>query len=68
MKNFTEALKEAGRVAVLAVLPIVIDSLAKGVIDWNLVGVTALIAVLRFTDAYLHNSAPAGVSGGLTNF
>jgi hypothetical protein len=68
MNNLIEALKEAGRVAVLAVLPIIIDSVAKGVIDWNLVAVTALVAVLRFLDAYLHNNAPAGVSGGLTRF
>ena len=68
MNNLIEALKEAGRVAVLAVLPIIIDSVAKGVIDWNLVAVTALVAVLRFLDAYLHNNATAGVSGGLTRF
>ena len=62
------ALKEAGRVVVLACIPLLIDSLAKGIIDWNLILVTGVIALLRFLDKFLHEQAPEGVAGGLTQF
>lgn len=63
-----EALKEMGRVIVLAVIPVVIDCFAKGVIDWKLIAVTGFIALLRFLDKFLHETAPAGTAGGLTRF
>lgn len=63
-----EALKEGLRVVVLAIIPLLADSLGKGAVDWQLVLVTGAIALLRFVDSWLHNNAPAGVSGGLTRF
>ena len=63
-----EAIKEGLRVMVLAVIPLLIDSLAKGSIDWNLIAVAGLIALLRFIDSWLHGNAPDGVAGGLVRF
>ncbi len=63
---FLEALKEGGRVVVLAVIPLLVDSLGKGAIDWHLVLITGAVALLRFTDSWLHQSGVA--QGGLTRF
>jgi len=63
-----EGLKEAGRVVVLAVIPLLIDSLAKGQIDWGVIAVAGAIALLRFLDKFLHEQEKIGVSGGLTRF
>lgn len=63
-----EALKELGRVVVLAILPLIIASLEAGVVDWRLIGVTGAVALLRAIDKYLHLKAPEGTSGGLTRF
>ena len=53
--SFTEALKEGLRVAVLAVIPILISGFqqAEG-FDWRLVIVTGVVAFLRFVDSWLH--------------
>lgn len=67
-EDIKEALKEAGRVIVLAVIPLLIDSLSKGEIHWHLIGITAVIALLRFIDKYLHEKEPEGVAGGLVRF
>jgi hypothetical protein len=67
-EQIIEALKEAGRVVVLAIIPVAIDSLGRGNIDWNLVAVTGIIALLRFLDKYLHLNAEPGVAGGLVRF
>jgi hypothetical protein len=64
--SLKEALKEGARVVVLAIIPLLADSLGKGAIDWQLIGVAGAIALLRFVDSWLHQS---GVhSGGLTQF
>jgi hypothetical protein len=68
MEQFKEALKEAGRVVVLAVIPVLIDSLTKGGVDYKAVLVVAAVALLRFIDKYLHLNAEDGVAGGLTQF
>jgi len=67
-KAFIEALKEAGRVVVLAVVPVLIASLEAKTFDWVSIGVVAGVALLRFIDKYLHEKAPEGESGGLTRF
>ena len=61
-----EALKEGGRVVALAIIPLVADSLGKGAIDWQLILVTGVIALLRFIDSWLHQSGVA--EKGLTRF
>lgn len=66
MKEVTEALKEGARVAVLAVIPVLIDSLGRGEVNWTLVLVTGATALLRFLDSYLHKSGIA--QKGITRF
>jgi EamA domain-containing membrane protein RarD len=68
MKAFIEPLKEAGRVVVLAIIPVLIASLEVKQFDWISIGVVAGLALLRFIDKYLHDQAPDGVAGGLTRF
>jgi hypothetical protein len=69
LKNaLIEALKEAGRVVVIAIIPLLIDMLGKGRIDWNLIAVTAMITLLRFIDKFLHLQEKDGVAGGLVRF
>jgi hypothetical protein len=63
-----EGLKEAGRVVVLATIPLLIDSLGKGEIDWGVIAVAGAIALLRFLDKFLHEQEKDGVAGGLTRF
>ena len=57
---YIEALKEMGRIAVLAMIPILIDGLASGQINWQLVLSAALIAVLRAVDKYAHLETKSG--------
>ena len=70
MKNsIIEALKEAARGVVLAVLPVILLGIdaQNGTfsIQWQLVAATGLIAMLRFVDKLLHEE---GVEKGLTRF
>jgi hypothetical protein len=66
MEAILEALKEAGRVVVLAVIPILIDSLNAGMVDWKAVFVVGVIALLKFADSWLHESGTSEL--GLTRF
>lgn len=50
----TKALAELARVAVLAAIPVLIVSFENGLVDWQLVAVTASVAVLRALDKMLH--------------
>lgn len=76
MKALIEALKEAARVVLIAILPIVlmgIDAKARTIhIDWFLVEFTAVITSLRFVDSWLHEQGKAKgndvLKGGLTRF
>ena len=49
-----KALKELGRVVVLALIPMAIPMLEKWEIDWKLLLVVGIIALLRGIDKYLH--------------
>lgn len=53
-KPLIEATKEALRVVVIAVIPILITQIQQDSIDINIVIVTGAIALLRFVDKYLH--------------
>lgn len=66
--KFIESLKELGRVVVLAIIPIIIDSLSSGEFSWRVVVVAGAIAGLRFVDKFLHLGAEEGEAGGLTGF
>jgi hypothetical protein len=52
-----EALKEAGRVVTIAVVPILIDSLSQNMVDWRAVIIAGVIALLRFIDKLAHESS-----------
>lgn len=54
-----EALKSGLRTVVLAVIPVLVDSLRRGSVDFGVIGVTALISALLFIDSYLHESNKA---------
>lgn len=67
-----EGIKEAGRVFLVAVLPLLIDMLNKGSVDWRLLGITGVIAVLKMIDKYLYTYGKAtgkdSIKKGLTRF
>lgn len=66
MEEVKEAVKEALRVVVLAIIPVIIDSLNKSEVDVKLVVTVGAIALLRFVDSWLHESGKAKL--GLTRF
>lgn len=72
MEKFIEAIKEALRVTVLAIIPIIILGLQDNAINWNLIYLTGAITLLRFIDSWLHkvgkSKADDLLSGGLTRF
>lgn len=49
-----EAAKESARVAIISAIPILIDGLQKGMVDWRLVGVSMIINILRTIDKFMH--------------
>lgn len=65
-KALLEASKEGMRVVLLAVLPVAIDSLSKGTLDYRLILTVGALALLRFVDSWLHQSGKA--EKGLTRF
>jgi len=68
MEKFKEAVKEGLRVVVLAIIPVLIDAVTAGAVNWNIVAVAGMIALLRFIDKYLHEMEPEGKAGGLVRF
>ena len=56
-----KALKEAGRVVLLAVLPVLTLAVEAGKIDLKAIGLVGLVALLRFVDKLLHEKAKAVV-------
>jgi len=66
MNEVKEALKEAGRVVALAVIPLLIDGVTRGVFDWRLYAITGAVAFLRFVDKWLHETGHA--EKGITRF
>jgi hypothetical protein len=69
---WVESLKELGRVAVIACIPVLIDGVSRGEINWELVVSAAVIALLRALDKLLHLEGKiednATLAGGLTRF
>ena len=72
VKPAIEALKEAARLALIAVIPLIIDSLNKNFFDWRSIGVVAAITILRAIDKYLHLEGKlednSNLTKGLTRF
>jgi hypothetical protein len=63
---YTEAGKELLRVALLAVIPLLIDMLNSGEVNWKALGIVALIAVLRAVDKLLHETGKITKNDNLT--
>lgn len=76
-----EAIKEFGRVIVLAIIPILISNLTEDTFNWKVVAVTAALAGLRFIDKWMHEvgmereekstskvEVVSSLTGGLTRF
>lgn len=72
VKPYIESLKELGRVAIIACIPILIDGLSAGEINWRLVLSGGIIALLRALDKLLHLEGKIEgndlLTGGLTRF
>lgn len=72
VKPYAEALKEVARVAVIAAIPVLIDGLTNGEINWRLVASVTMIAALRGIDKLLHVegkvSGNDALTGGLVRF
>ena len=49
-----EAIKEWARVALIAAVPILISQLETGKVDWKVISVAAVIALLKALDKGLH--------------
>lgn len=54
IKPLTEALKEGGRVVALAIIPLLIEGLSQGEVNWRSIGVVAAVTALRVVDKWLH--------------
>jgi len=72
VKPVVEALKELARVSLLACIPLLIDGITQGKINWTLVAGAAMIAALRALDKLLHlegkESGNDTLTRGLTQF
>lgn len=49
-----KALLEGCRIILIAIIPLVVDGLNRGSVDYRLLAVTAAITALRFVDKLLH--------------
>jgi len=49
-----ESLKEFGRIALIAIIPILISQLESGKIDWKIMVIAGAIAVLKAIDKGIH--------------
>lgn len=63
-----EGLKDAGRVVLIAIFPVIISSLEQGIVDWKVITIAVVVAAFKGLDKYLHKLEDKGVAGGLTGF
>jgi hypothetical protein len=63
---FVEGLKQLLRVALVAVIPLVISGLQTNSIDWRSIVIAGIIAVLMGLDKFLHKSEVGVAGNGLT--
>ena len=50
----SEALKEFARIIILAVIPVTIDSLNRGVFDFRAIAIVGIVAGLRAIEKFLY--------------
>jgi len=53
---YVEGAKEIARVAMIAVIPIAITGLETNTLDWRVICVTAIIAILKGLDKFVHKN------------
>ena len=67
-----EAIKQAGRIIAVAIVPLLISQLQTNAIDWRTIGVTGAVALLMAIDKYLHLEGKIekdeSLTKGLTRF
>ena len=66
-----EAIKEWARVALIAAVPLLITQLEAGKIDWKVISIAAIIALLKAVDKGLHlygKEKENALETGLTRF
>lgn len=72
VKPLIEAIKEGARVVLIAIIPLVIDSLTSNKFEWRSIAVVAGVTALRILDKYLHLEGKLESNdklvGGLTRF
>lgn len=54
--NFVEGLKEVLRLSIIAVLPVLIEALTSGTLEWKVILVAFAIAFLKGIDKWVHLS------------
>lgn len=60
---YVEGAKEIARVAMIAVIPIAITGLETNTLDWRVICVTAIVAILKGIDKFIHKSEDIKSSG-----
>ncbi len=67
-----EALKEVGRLVLLAIIPLLIIQLESGMFDYKSILVVIIVTILRFIDKYIHeigkDRGQESLIKGLTRF
>lgn len=63
-----EGAKQLLRVALVAVIPLVISGLQTNSIDWRSIVIAGIIAVLMGVDKWLHKNEAGVNNNGLTGF
>lgn len=71
-KPVIEASKEALRVVVLSIIPVLITQVELGIVNYKVVAVVGLLALLRWLDKFLHEvgktKEDSPLTKGLTRF
>lgn len=71
-KPVIEASKEALRVVVLSIIPVLITQVELGIVNYKVVAVVGLLALLRWLDKFLHEVGKtredSPLTKGLTRF
>lgn len=60
---FLEGTKELGRILLIAVLPILIDSFATGSFSWRVTGLALMVALLKALDKWIHENKDIKANG-----
>lgn len=71
-KPVIEASKEALRVVVLSIIPVLITQVELGIVNYKVIAVVGLLALLRWLDKFLHEVGKtredSPLTKGLTRF